>query len=397
MKHVGDSTDFYLRSTAALNDFMSQARSDGRYGIDLEFIREKSYFPKLALIQISVGEELRLIDPLTDISLEPILETVCDENIVKIVHAGGQDMEIMELESGETPANVFDTQIAAAFLGLGLQPAYSVTCERILGKFVEKGESWTDWLKRPLTANQESYAIDDVRHLIPLHEALTEKLGSENRLNWALAEMEKYDRRETYHPPVEASLKKVKRSGSLDARGLSQLGFLYEWRESEASRQDRPRRRILPDEILVELARRAPANSESLRSLRGLDSRDARRYGDGILKAISRGRSIPAADIPEIKRRRRLDPEEEAALELATSALRALCRAERIAPPLVGNNADVEDLIRAKAAGETQSESLKLLSGWRGELFGERIVAFLSGQSVLRIDAQTGYPVLEDR
>ena len=394
---MDNSADSYLRSTADLQDFMSQARSDGRYGIDLEFIREKSYFPKLALIQISVGEELRLIDPLSDISLEPILETVPDPEIVKIVHAGGQDMEILELESERTPANVFDTQIAAAFLGLGLQPAYSVTCERILGKVVEKGESWTDWLKRPLTARQEFYALDDVRHLIPLHDALSTKLGSEGRLDWALAEMQKYARRETYHPPIEMSLKKVKRSGSLDARGLTQLGFLYEWRESEAAHQDRPRRRILADEILVELARRAPSNSESLRSLRGLDSRDARRYGDGILKAISKGRSIPNDDIPEIKRRRRLEPEEEAALELATSAMRALCRAERIAPPLVGNNADVEDLIRANADGSSQMTGLKLLDGWRGQLFGERILAFLSGKSVLKIDADSGFPVLEDR
>ena len=194
---MDNSADSYLRSTADLQDFMSQARSDGRYGIDLEFIREKSYFPKLALIQISVGEELRLIDPLSDISLEPILETVPDPEIVKIVHAGGQDMEILELESERTPANVFDTQIAAAFLGLGLQSAYSVTCERILGKVVEKGESWTDWLKRPLTARQEFYALDDVRHLIPLHDALSTKLGSEGRLDWALAEMQKYARRET--------------------------------------------------------------------------------------------------------------------------------------------------------------------------------------------------------
>ncbi|MAJ28175.1 hypothetical protein CBD41_01985 [bacterium TMED181] len=389
-------SEMYLTSNEALIDIMSRARDMGRYGIDLEFIREKSYFPKLALVQISVGEELRLIDPLSDISLDPILETVSDPDIVKIVHAGGQDMEILELESGQTPANVFDTQIAAAFLGLGLQPAYSVTCERILGKFVQKGESWTNWLKRPLTENQETYALDDVRHLIPLHDSLTESLGKEGRLSWALAEMDKYSRKETYHPLLETSLKKVKKSGSLDSRGVLQLGYLYEWREAEARRQDRPRRRILPDEILVELARRAPSNSESLRSLRGLDSRDARRFGDEILKAIARGKSVPQHEIPEIQRRRRLEPEEEAALELATSALRALCRAARIAPPLVGNNGDVEDLIRAKAEKDPNLSNLKLASGWRGELFGDKIISFLTGRSVLRMDPQSGYPSLED-
>ncbi len=126
---MSNLSEMYIKSNEVLIEFMSRARELGRYGIDLEFIREKSYFPKLALVQISVGEELRLIDPLSEISLDPILETVSDPDIVKIVHAGGQDMEILELESGETPANVFDTQIAAAFLGLELKPASSVTSE----------------------------------------------------------------------------------------------------------------------------------------------------------------------------------------------------------------------------------------------------------------------------
>ncbi len=387
----------YVESSDELIRLMRQAREDGRFGIDLEFIRERSFFPKLALVQISVGTELKLVDPLAKISIDPILETVSDPSIVKIVHAGGQDMEILELESGEVPANVFDTQIAAAFLGLGLQPAYAATCERLLGKFVQKGESWTNWLHRPLTSNQETYALDDVRHLIPLHDVLTKSLETESRLSWALGEMEKYASRETYHPSLKSSLKRVKKSGSLDAKGVVVLGPLYEWRESEARKQDRPRRRILSDELLVELARRTPANGKALRGLRGIDSRDANRYGDDIVKAISRGTSIPDDQIPELKRRRRLEPAEEAALELATSALRALCRAERIAPPLVGNQGDVEELIRAKAAQDPNIEQLKLLSGWRGELIGNRLLRFLSGDSSLRIDPHTGFPELGDR
>ncbi|OUU20398.1 MAG: hypothetical protein CBC13_10765 [Planctomycetia bacterium TMED53] len=386
----------YIESVDELRSLLRQARVDGRYGIDLEFIREKSYYPKLALIQISVGSTYKLLDPLSEMDLKPLLETVSDPAIVKIVHAGGQDMEILELESGVTPANVFDTQIAAAFLGLGLQPAYSATCERILGKFVQKGESWTNWLKRPLSSSQEAYALDDVRHLIPLHDALTKSLEEENRLSWALAEMEKYSLKETYHPPLDLRLKKVKKAGSLDPKGLAILGPLFEWRESEAGRQDRPRRRILSDELLVELARRAPGDRNSLSGLRGIDPRDVKRYGDGILKAISRGRSIPNSEIPEIKRRRRLEPAEEAALELATSALRALCRAERIAPPLVGNQGDVEDLVRARINKDPYIDSLKLLSGWRGELFGQRLLRFLSGDSALRIDPRSGYPNLDE-
>ena len=191
-------------------------------------------------------------------------------------------------------------------------------------------------------------------------------------------------------------IKNAKKDKKRELSQARQARMIAEWREAEARRQDRPRRRILPDEILVELARRAPSNSESLRSLRGLDSRDARRFGDEILKAIARGKSVPQHEIPEIQRRRRLEPEEEAALELATSALRALCRAARIAPPLVGNNGDVEDLIRAKAEKDPNLSNLKLASGWRGELFGDKIISFLTGRSVLRMDPQSGYPSLED-
>ncbi|MDC0346842.1 ribonuclease D [Planctomycetota bacterium] len=388
------TSGLYIETTEELQQFMDQARKDGRYGIDLEFIRERTFFPKLALVQIAVGESYRLIDPLSSVSLDPLLETVSDESIVKIVHAGGQDMEILELESKQIPTNIFDTQIAAAFLGLGLQPAYAATCERILGIVVQKGESWTDWLQRPLTENQEIYAIDDVRHLLPLHDHLTKALEKEQRSEWALAEMGKYSTPDFYHPPLSHCLKKVKKAGSLDSRGQGVLGELYLWREQEARDQDRPRRRILSDEIMVEIARRGPRQQEALDKMRGLDGRDSRRYGRSILSSIEKGLGIPESDLVFIHKKRRLEPEEEAALELGAAALRSLCRGERIAPPLAGNNADVEHLIRAHFDKVTDSTDVKLLKGWRGELFGKKIIRFLTGELVLRIDPESGYPRL---
>ncbi|MAW76710.1 MAG: ribonuclease D [Planctomycetes bacterium] len=384
----------YIEDSREIASWMARATSDGRFGIDLEFIRERTYYPKLALIQISVGDDLALIDPLADLELGPLIETIDDPAITKVVHAGSQDMEILEEVAKRTPCNVFDTQIAASFLGLGLQPAYSVTCERILGQVVAKGESWTDWLRRPLSDSQERYALDDVKHLLPLHDRLQGDLSTENRLSWALDEMEKYSSAVTYHPLVDNSIRRVKRSGSLDGRGLSLLRQLYLWREEEAKRCDRPRRRILSDELLVEIARRAPQDIDSLDRIRGIDSRDVRRSGKHILAAVKRGLDTAEDEYPLLIKKRRLEPREEAALELVTSALRALCRAERIAPPLVGKSDDVEDLLRDFWGGEIDASEHRLLSGWRGELFGKKLLGFLEGDYSIAIDADSGFPEL---
>lgn len=384
----------YIEDPKELAEWMSRAASEGRYGIDLEFIRERTYYPRLALIQIAVGEELALLDPLTDLDLGPLLDTVDDPSITKVVHAGSQDMEILEQVAKKTPRNVFDTQIASSFLGMGLQPAYAATCDRILGCIVPKGESWTDWLRRPLSTNQERYALDDVRYLLPLHDQLQKNLKEEGRIDWALAEMEKYSRDETYHPSVDLCIRKVKRSGSLDAKGLSFLRELYQWREGEAQHRDRPRRRILSDELLVEISRRTPSSIESLADIRGIDARDVRRFGPAILGAVKKGLGAEVTDFPKVMRRRRLEPREEAALELVTSALRALCRAERIAPPLVGKSDDVENLLRQFWAGDLDEKEHKLMRGWRGELFGKKLLGFLEGAYSIAIHPESGFPEL---
>jgi len=384
----------YLEQSDELEQWMQRATADGRYGIDLEFIRERTYYPQLALIQIAVGTDLALIDPLGEVDLTPLVETISDPSVIKVVHAGSQDLEILEQLSDRPPRAIFDTQIASAFLGLGLQPSYAATCGQLLGVVVEKGESWTDWLRRPLTREQEIYAIDDVRHLLPIHDRLTEQLEAEGRISWALEEMKKYDLDSTYHPLIETSIRKVKRAGSLKERGMAILMDLYAWREKEAQTKDRPRRRILPDEILVEVARRAPRDVEGLQKIRGLDPRDLRRHSDALLASVQRGRGVAEEDLPIVHKKRRLEPQEEAALELSTAALRALCRAQRIAPPLVARGDDVENLVRAHSAGNLVEAEHSLLRGWRGEMFGTKVVGFLDGKFQLGFDQETGYPSL---
>ena len=169
---------------------------------------------------------------------------------------------------------------------------------------------------------------------------------------------------------------------------------LYAWREKEAQTKDRPRRRILPDEILVEVARRAPRDVEGLQKIRGLDPRDLRRHSAALLASVQRGRGIAEEDLPILHKRRRLEPQEEAALELSTAALRALCRAQRIAPPLVARGDDVENLVRAHSAGSLVEAEHSLLRGWRGEMFGTKVVGFLDGKFQLGFDQETGYPSL---
>ena len=206
--------------------------------------------------------------------------------------------------------------------------------------------------------------------------------------------MKKYERDTTYHPPLEGQVRKVKRSGTLKERGLGLLGELFRWREEEAQNKDRPRRRIISDEVLVEVARRSPPDEDGLKKIRGLDPRDLRRHGTGLLAAVARGNAIEEGDLPVILRRRRLEPQEEAAVELATSALRALCRAKRIAPPLVARGDDVESLVRDHYGSCLVAADHNLLQGWRGELFGESLIGFLEGKFQLGFDVESGFPNL---
>ena len=394
----GTGTATYLRTQAEIAEIAAEARAEGRCALDVEFIREHTFFPQLALVQVATAGRAVLIDPLAaGVDLSPIDELVLDPGVTKVLHAASQDLEIFFYRTGEPPKRIFDTQIAGSLSGLGHQSSYGAMIERTVGITLAKGESYTDWLRRPLSKKQELYALDDVKPLLAAHDVLVERLRAKGRLGWAEEEMRHYEDRSTWETPRELLFRRVKRFGTLDPRSLAILRELAAWREDEARERDKPRRSIVTDETLVELARSAPHSEDDLSRLRGMHPREAKRSAAALLGAVERGLAVPQAERPSVGRKDRLTPEAEAMVDILQAVLRALCRAEEVAPPIVASGDDVENLVRDHFAGGVQTSECSLLTGWRRELVGDELVRFVEGQVSLHLDPKTGAPVFDDR
>ncbi len=387
----------YLRSIEEIDALAEEARSEGRVAIDAEFIRERSYYPQLALIQVATSTRSVLIDPLDGADLTPIEDLVNDPGTTKILHAASQDLEIFFYRTGKASRNIFDTQIAGALTGFGHQSSYASMVERTTGVLLKKGESYTDWLRRPLSKKQEQYALDDVRYLHQAHDSLKGRLNDAGRLSWALEEMLRYEDLDYFQVSEDQLFRKVKRFGTLDQRGLAVLRELAIFREGEARNRDRPRRSVIADETLVELARSTPKTLDDLSRMRGLHPREAKRSGRDILDVVTAGLAVPAAERPKIAKKERLSPEGEAMVDLLQAVLRALCRAVEVAPPMVANARDVENLVRDHFADGCAGSKSELLTGWRRELVGDELVQFIEGRVSVHLDPESGAPVFEDR
>lgn len=393
----------YVQTQADLEALCERAREVGRFGIDLEFIRERTYYPQLALIQVAVSngaglghEELALVDPLGELDLAPLEELIHSEDVLKILHAPTQDLEIFYHRTGRAPAAIFDTQLAAAMLGLGNQVSYAALVERVTGHKPRKGEAFTNWLHRPLSPEQEEYALDDVRYLHAVHEGLLGRLSELGRAQWVDEEFEKFLRAELYDPEPGTLYQKVRRFGTLRGDGLAILRELAIWREQEARHLDRPRRRIVADEVLVEIARSAPLKPEPLRRIRGLHPQLFNRSHQSILAAVERGRRVSPEDRPRLDRGRRLDPDGQLMVNFLDACLRAHCQREHLDPTLVATSSDLQAFVGDYLEGRLDPSNHSVLRGWRGELVGQELLAFLEGKIGIRIDPKTRRPALED-
>ena len=378
--------------SAKLAAMCEKAREAGRLGVDCEFIRERTYYPKLALIQLATEDEIALVDPIDSVDLAPLDEIMGDPSVLKVLHAPKQDLEIFYNRTQKPPRAIFDTQLAASFAGLGSQLAYSALVMRVLERTVAKGESFTDWLQRPLSADQERYALEDVRHLFELHDQLSARLEELGRSAWVEEECRGFEEIGIYEQDPSTLYKKVKRAGGLKSRGLAVLRELAIWREEEAKERDKPRRAILSDELLVELARMAPKRVEDLKRFRGLPPRVIQRTGKAIVAAIREGNAVTKEATPERTRGPRMSDGDQLSVDLLDSCHRALCNRASISPQIVGTRADLERLVlevRLGVVGETRSS---LLTGWRRELVGEDLLKVLAGEVSIHLDPETGFP-----
>jgi ribonuclease D len=372
-----------IETAEQLARMLDEVRSNGSMGIDTEFMREKTYRARLCLVQISTREGIYLIDPLEDHDLGAVAAIIADPEIETLVHAGRQDFEIFYERWGAVPANVFDVQLAAGYAGLGASLPYGRLVESVTGATISKGESYTDWCRRPLTKAQFSYAADDVRYLHVIADVLKDKLRISGRLQWAADEMSSFESADLYELDPAEVYRKVSGRGNLSGKQMSILRELARWREEIAIKRDIPRGWVIKDQTLIEIARRGPKDVGELRNLRGMVAKEAERSGPAILDAIAKGRVAPPIETPSGPSRS-AQARARTLAGLADAIVRSRCEGAGLAAELVSTRGELEALLADVFDGGPDPSRHRMLQGWREELVGSAVVDLARGRIAVR-------------
>ncbi len=352
------------------------------FGFDTEFVGEDTYHPRLCLVQAAAPDRLFLIDPLSTGPLDAFWELVVDPARVTVVHAGREEVRLCRLWTGRTPGNLFDLQLAAGLAGLTYPLGHGPLIGQLLGVHLSKGETRTEWRRRPLTPEQIRYAFDDVRGLLPAWKKLAGRLEKLGRTEWAREEFDRLARAAApEEPAAEERWRKLRGLGSLDRRRLAVVRALYEWREETAARNNRPARTIVRDDLIVEIARRNPARERDLQTLRGLPRRDL----DAIITAVEAAAKLPQEEWPAAMERDQDPPQVALTAAVLAAVLGDVCARLRLAPNLVGSNTDVKRLVRARFAGAPLPDDTPLTQGWRATAILPELLAVLDGRRSLRV------------
>jgi ribonuclease D len=397
------------QTSASLAAFADGARAAGRFALDTEFMGEGRYRTLLCLIQLAIpdGEQTReqimLVDPLEEnLDGTPLASILADPTIEVVVHAGRQDIALIRRRFGTELRNVFDTQVAAGFAGMGAQGSYESLLAEILGLRVAKTASFTRWDARPLSAEQLAYAREDVVHLLELARELQRRLASIGRLEWAREECEPLARSSDERDP-ETIFSRLPRIAALNAGARPIARELVSWREQTAARQDRPVQSVLGDAALMEVAKRRPASRGQLERIRGVGANGEGRRPDELLGVVARGAKRPPDTAPEQQRPVGPKPDDAPLVALAEALLRARAREARLAYELLAARADLQAIVAAHRAGAAAGASaeqadVRTLRGWRRELVGAELLELLDGRlSLSVIDSGRGPRVRVDQ
>ena len=374
----------YLITDQGLADFCDQLNSSSVLAIDTEFVRERTYYHKLGLIQVSDGAHCAAIDPIHISNLEPFLNLVRNQNTIKVFHAARQDLEILHRLCDGVIQPVFDTQIAASVVGWGSQISFAKIVNKVLGKKIDKSETYTDWCRRPLSERQIEYALDDVRLLFPVYESLKKVLKRLNREEWLQGEFIQLEDPNNFKAPnLEKLYMRIKNIRTLAPKNFAIICELAQWREKEAQVRDCLAKNIVRDESLLELARKAPIGSEGLSRIRGLHKNEITRSKKNILAAIQRGLNLPLDQIPKL-------PEFEIykappGIEEMLSALVQI-RAEKlkIEPSVLADRKKINDFVKCFDQ-KLSLENHPLFCGWRKQAIGNQLYLALTGEMALAI------------
>ncbi|MDF1541600.1 MAG: ribonuclease D [Anaerosomatales bacterium] len=369
----------YVSDSGALQELVSLVKGAEFVALDTEFMRERTYYARLCLVQLATDDVEAIVDPLAVEDLMPLLDVLSDTRMTKVFHAGQQDLEIICLIAGTVPAPVFDTQVAATLAGFPTQVGYGALVSEIAGVKLDKSDTFTDWSRRPLSSTQLEYALNDVRYLPTVYRELRSRLEAEGRLSWLEPEFDRMVDPATYEVVPEELFRRVKRMSSLKARQLGVLMKLTAWREHEAQRRDIPRKWVLGDESLLEIARRSPQDRDALASIRGVADKLAKASYPGVLSAVAEGLALPREELPTLERKRRRPLDVDGAVDLMAALVRLRAKEHGVATPLLASRGDLELL----AGGER--DDTPLLEGWRRSIVGDELLRLLDGELVLRL------------
>lgn len=344
--------------------------------IDTEFLRVDTYRPILCLVQIASRDEAAIIDPIAVTDLQPLWDLLMREDIVKVFHAGGQDLEIIYNATGQLPTNLFDTQIAASVCGFNHQAGYGALIKEVLNIDLPKAYARTDWSRRPLNNDELEYAIGDVTHLREAYAWLTEKLNSTGRSNWLADEFANLSDPSRYHVKPAEAWQKVKGLQRLKPSQRAIGRHIAEWREALAQEQNKPRGRVLKDDQLLDLAKRAPKDFSALQRMQGFHPGLVKRHGNAILDCIS---NAEVTDVDRLDHRKpsSLNPGQQLLADTLFAIMRQQATAQGISPETIGNKAAVEKLMDGKEG--------PLSGGWRYQAIGKTLLEVINGERALKV------------
>lgn len=350
--------------------------------VDTEFHRETTYWPELCLIQASCEGYEVIIDPMADdLDIGPFLQLIAETSRPKVFHAARQDIEIFNRLIGHPPGPIFDTQIAAMALGIGDSVSYDNLVSRVLKRKVDKSSQFTDWKRRPLTDKQLTYAMGDVTHLRDAYIIMLEQLETQNRYAWVESEMADLIDPQLYDTSPENAWKRLKmRKPNKEYAAV--FAAVAGWREEKAKTFNKPRRRILKDDAIQEIADQKPQSEKAFERLRAVPKGFIRsKYADGLMDAVHAATSDPEAYAPKLPKRQHNPEMPAGAPEMLKVLLKAVSDEASVVPRLIANAADIEKLAR----GETSTD-IAALTGWRYDLFGQKAQALLSGKLALSFE-----------
>jgi ribonuclease D len=366
----------FIDTPEKLDQLCQKIEQEPWVALDTEFLREKTYYPKFCLLQIATLEWVACVDPLALPSLDQLFEVLYQQNIIKVLHACQQDIEIFYQLTGKVPEPIFDTQLAAPVMGLQDNPGYAMLVSSFLNVNLDKAHTRTDWSIRPLTEEQLQYAADDVIYLAKIYQIMLKKLSDLGRSDWLEDDFAKLKNTDLYDLPPENAWLKIRGKNKLTNKQLSVLQALSVWREQTVKQENKPRGWLMRDDLLLDIARLQPVSMSELFKIRNINGRTAKQYGHQLCELVKQARTQPPIKVQDSCKAPKKTQQQEAIVDLLAAIVRIRADQNSLNPSILATRKDLEMLL-------FEDSQCSLFHGWRYEMAGKELLQILEGKNML--------------